>query len=241
MTIWTYTIAYNEAAIMPYFLRHYAAISDRIIVYDHGSTDATAEIARAHPKVELRDYSPPLWDELDVVEFANRQYREAYMRADWVIWVDTDEFIYHPKLRTYLSECKRAGVNLPNTQGYTMLADAFPLSDRPLTEIVRSGVQDDVYSKSAVIDPALPAINYRPGKHRCDPVQANRGAAAEIKLLHYRWFGPHWWETRNARQYNRLSERVKRSDMAFHVKPGNDRRYSLEWYTAALAQAVEVL
>lgn len=241
MTIWTYTIAHNEQAILPFFLRHYATVSDRIIVYDHGSTDDTAAIARSHPKVELRDYAPPQWDEQEVVDFVSRQYREAHMRADWVIWVDTDEFIYHPTLRSYLNECKRNAVNLPLTEGYTMIADEFPAGDGQLYEYCRTGVPDAVYSKPCVIDPALPAINYRPGRHNCDAVGANRGADAAIKLLHYRYFGPAWHQERNARQYSRLSERVLRSDMAYHVRPGNDQRYSPAWYAQERERRVVVI
>jgi glycosyltransferase involved in cell wall biosynthesis len=43
---------YNEEALLPHFLAHYAPIADRIVVWDNGSTDATPQIAQAHSKVE---------------------------------------------------------------------------------------------------------------------------------------------------------------------------------------------
>ena len=60
MKIHVYSIVRNDRYILPYFLRHYSTFADRIFIIDDHSTDDTAEIAKANPKVTLLpfEYDP---------------------------------------------------------------------------------------------------------------------------------------------------------------------------------------
>jgi len=55
MKICVITLCYNEEVILPFFIRHYEQVADRIICYDGGSTDRTREIIAACPIAELRE------------------------------------------------------------------------------------------------------------------------------------------------------------------------------------------
>ena len=104
--------------MMPYFLRHYETFANRIVLYDDGSDDGTREIIESHPLAELKDY--PLdtgIDDQDLIEFAESIYPEARGQADWVIWVDADEIIYHPELANKLQEYLDRGVKVPMIGG----------------------------------------------------------------------------------------------------------------------------
>jgi len=127
MTVWLYTVCRNEELLMPYFLRHYSKFVDRIIVYDANSTDRTREIVSQQPQVELRrfDYCEK-FDDVAFVEFTSKQYLEARGRADWVIWVDADEFLFHNNITALLNSYLERGITLPLTQGYSMVSKEPP-------------------------------------------------------------------------------------------------------------------
>jgi glycosyltransferase involved in cell wall biosynthesis len=239
MITWVYTVAYNEQDLLPFWLRHYQTIADKIIIYDHQSTDRTREIASAHPLVELRDYTVhPQMDDDSLTDFANTQYKEAVGLADWVIWCDVDEFVMVN--RDILFAYWLDDVAIPILDGYTMIADSFPQDDgRQLYEHCRDGIPDELYSKSAIFAPKV-NINYTPGKHRVYPTGGpwRRSNSLTIPLLHYRYFGPEWLAARNAKNYGRISERNLIKNQGWHASPDNHGLYSLEWFAAQQPERV---
>src|SRR5690606_2040831 len=109
-----YTVCWNEAKFLPYFLAHYAQFADRIFVYDNGSTDRSPDIVRAHPKAELRQFdSGGTFDDLSNINVKNNAYKESRGQADFVIVVDADELIYHPAIRELLQRYKEEGITFP--------------------------------------------------------------------------------------------------------------------------------
>lgn len=87
------TMAYNEATLLPFFLRHYAWVDDIYLLYDTDSTDCTREIAAADPRVTITDWTfPDGMDDLLKQEAMN--HYAAQIEADWIIVADVDEFVF---------------------------------------------------------------------------------------------------------------------------------------------------
>lgn len=83
--------ARDEERFVPGWLENVGELVDGIIALDDGSTDSTAELLRAHPKlVELIEHAPGTeWNErtnqIALVEAARRH------GAEWILCLDADE------------------------------------------------------------------------------------------------------------------------------------------------------
>jgi glycosyltransferase involved in cell wall biosynthesis len=192
MKIWLFTVTHNEAKILPWFLRHYEQFCDRITVFDDQSTDGTQDLVRACKVGVLEKY--PFDGKLDdrqFIQLARETYVKARGHADWVIWCDPDEFLYHPHLLATLEKLLKDGVQVPLTRGFQMISETFPLQNpcdlRQLTERVTEGIEDPVYAKPVIFRPEVD-MNWEPGKHYVHG-NFNRGRYAGLKVLHYRCLG----------------------------------------------------
>lgn len=195
MSIDLYTISWNEQRMLPFFLDHYGAWVDRIVVFDDGSDDGTAEALAQHPKVDLRRFPPKrtsfvtealaLWQDV---------WKESRGRADWVVVTNIDEFHYHPRgMRRYLEACTAAGVTILHPRGYAMVGDAFPPPGSSLVESLRRGVPMIGHDKRQVFDPdAIDEIRFGPGRHFCEPTgNVVEPSRPESVLLHYKYVDAH--------------------------------------------------
>ena len=169
MRVYVYTICWNESRVIDYFLRHYELIAARIVVYDEDSTDGTREILTTHRKVELRRFvrSNPDTLELSKIAVQNHCWKEARGLADWVIIVDCDEHVFHPRLTAYLAEQKHAGVTFVPTLGFQMITAQFPEKGEHLATTRTMGVPERNYSKPCVFDPtAIVETNFGGGDRK---------------------------------------------------------------------------
>lgn len=193
MNITVYTIAHNEERLLPFFLSHYSQFCKKIVIYDNQSTDKTVEIARNTKSVDV---------EIIPVDTSNRLNDSMYIDvrskcwqgsdSDYVMLVDVDEFIYHPRIKDYLSVTRRP---IYKPTGYNMVSEVFPKEGSLLIEQVKTGVVDKQYDKPVIFNPShVERVNYQLGTHGgiffcrdgsvVDTVNLN--ADTEIKLLHYK-------------------------------------------------------
>lgn len=196
MVVTVMTIAHNDHDLLPFFVRHYRPIADRIIVYDNASTDDTAELARGMgcEVIPILDSNGELRDWWNCSMKAAAGYNFG---GDWMIVPDTDEFIYHPDLRALLISYDHHGVTLPCIAGYSMVGDGL-ITDGLLTDQVKCGVPDYLYDKFIIYKSTLRLL-YRPGAHSVKARTAVMSETAAIKLLHYKYaFGREWVRTRTA-------------------------------------------
>lgn len=218
--IHVYVVLYNEEVILPYFLRHYAEFAEKIVCFDNGSTDRSAEIIDAHPATEriVFDTHGGLFDRIHLQ--LKSEYRKSRGRADWVICVDADEFIYHPDLPGLLSSYKTKGVNYPKVSGFEMVSDSLPKTNGQIYEETKNGFFNDEYSKCVVFDPLL-EVRFEAGCHSAK-VEGNKveSEISEIKLLHYRFLGRDFFIKRSLDRKARLSEENKKCGWGTHyLKP----------------------
>lgn len=187
MTVDVFTFAWNEAAFLPYFLRHYQTFARSITLHDNGSTDGTDRLAReAGCRVVTNDTGGRIDNE-----------RLAYLKntcwkgsdADWVVVCDCDELLYARDVVGELAKYRAAGEAVPTPVGYEMLADQFPTTAGQVYDEVRHGFPDPLYAKAVVFDPRIAEIGYGLGAHGCDPVGAVPLRASTLKLLHFRYLG----------------------------------------------------
>lgn len=188
--------------MLPFFLRHYEPIAERIFIYDDGSTDRSLEILKASPKVTV-DLIRCGGD--SYVEALRQLYNECWKRsrgaADWVIVCNVDEHFHHPAgVAAYLGSCQRAGFTIVPSYGYEMIALRFPAIDLQLSHAVRRGVSWWAHHKTAIFAPdAIEASNFGVGRHTMDPVgRVLFPETCELRLLHYKYLGFRYLRSRHA-------------------------------------------
>lgn len=212
MIIHVYAVCYNEEILMPYFLRHYGSFADQIFVFDNHSTDKTIVIVDSFPKATRIPFDTgDTFDDMTHIAIKNLEYKKRSRGiADWVVVVDSDEFVYHPNIISVLQNYKNLGVTLPKVSGFDMVSSALPSTSGQIYDEIKDGVFHPGYSKGAVFDPSID-INYEPGAHRCHPAgNIKESRVSEIKLLHYRFLGADFFVRRMRLHDARCSERNKK-------------------------------
>lgn len=94
MKIELITIWYNEEFLAPFFLNHYSWVDKIHLIVDADTNDSTVSIASRYQNVEIEYLKfPDMWDDnLKAIKF-NEKYT-SITDADYVILVDSDEFIF---------------------------------------------------------------------------------------------------------------------------------------------------
>lgn len=93
MKIAAVTMVYNEALILPYFLRHYEYLDEIHVLYETDSTDETLSILNQAPNVVIKNcHIKGGLDDIEKVNLINDTLHG--IKADWVYVLDSDEFIF---------------------------------------------------------------------------------------------------------------------------------------------------
>ena len=239
MTICVITLCYNEEVILPFFIRHYQRVADRMIFYDGGSTDRTREIVAACPIAELRtlDTGGRIDDGANV-RIKNTAYRD--IDADWFIVVDSDEFLSHPDLRGFLAKCDALGINAVRCEGWNMIGDAIP-SDGLLTDQMPYGVRDDYtikfFDKMALFRKDVD-VQFETGGHGGTIGNGRQAPGRPDKLLHYKWLSLDYVQ-RKARNL-RLSEANIKNGWGFMAPGVPNNETWVDYYQQAYPRRTRV-
>jgi glycosyltransferase involved in cell wall biosynthesis len=246
MKIIVFVLTYNNADVVPFFLRHYSTFADEISAFDDFSTDGTRELLEANPKVLLRNWPHP-GSGIDEVLFLNH-WKEWYQRArggfDWVIIADSDEIIYAPDIRKVLSEQQALGYEVVRTNGWNMTGKGLPKDDgRQIWEISPMGVRAPVYSKPVVFQPHA-QISWNLGKHALQDCNPKVTPTPLLKLLHYRYMGSAYTRKKNAKNYARCGLATGDKAAAWsnaRSYDGPDKEHSPQWADFAHTKAINAL
>lgn len=241
MKIIVFAICYNQADILPFWLRHYTSFADEISVFDEQSNDGSREILQACPRVVLRDWPYQSGIEEDLfLQFAYEWYPRA-TGYDWVLWVDTDEFLYHPDITGVLAEGIRRRIEVIQPWGYNMMHEGLPVDDgRQIWEIARKGVHAPLYSKPVIFRPTS-TIRWTRGKHGLENCAPKVWDDSGIKLLHYRYLGYDYTKRRNAINYERCGLFTKDKAAAWSCVEGYKGEGSPDWAKYAIRLAADVI
>ncbi len=213
MPIHLYATCWNEEWLIPFFLRHYEPLVDRIVIYDDGSTDRSLELLRASAKVEIRPLMRTTESYIDAHQtLFETCWQESRGQADWVCLVDMDEFLFHPEWHGYLAAQQDAGVTTVQALGYDMVSESFPPAGTDLATALTRGQRDLLLDKTCIFAPdAIEQINYGAGRHRCSPTgRVVLPAQYRMQLRHYKNLGFDYLLAR----MHALAGRVSASDNA---------------------------
>ena len=238
MTIHVYTICRNEAFMMPFFLRHYETFADQIYVIDDDSDDGTREIVNQCEKAMLIDLDTHGLDDAYMAElYSLAPQRISKGKADWVICVDADEFLYGKT--DEIGTMTDIDVVIP--EGWQMLSETLPSGDGQIYDEIREGIKDQMIDKPVLWKPTV-ELKYTEGRHRCVPQGNPRFAATkDLKLLHYRFLSKEYVLERHARNWQRMSDRNKVVGSGVHNQEGYPGYQGLAWYEKVLKEKVKCL
>jgi 2-polyprenyl-3-methyl-5-hydroxy-6-metoxy-1,4-benzoquinol methylase len=86
-------MVYDEALILPYFLRHYEYLDEIHVLYETDSTDETLSILNKAPNVVIKNcHIKGGLDDIEKVNLINDTLHG--IKADWIYVLDSDEFIF---------------------------------------------------------------------------------------------------------------------------------------------------
>ncbi|GEM_PF-468542 len=113
MKIELVTMWYNEEFLAPFFLNHYSWVDKIHILLDADTNDNTEQIALSYPNVEIEYFRfPDMMDDIIKARKINEKYQKI-VDADYVIVVDSDEYIFCNKLEASVKEhIKRCNKNV---------------------------------------------------------------------------------------------------------------------------------
>lgn len=220
MSIWTFTVCWNESQMAPWFLRHYEPWVDRMVIWCEPSTDGTEQILRSCPKVDLRTWPYLGLDDEAFLQQVNRCYWEARGKAEWCAFVDMDELLYHPNMAALLSSTK---ADVIQAKGYALISKhGWPEDDgkSQLWERVTTGVPQANYDKFLLHRPNLHII-HTIGRHTYPGHWPKHNGVelrnSGLKLLHCHNLGgvAHTCE-RNKRNYVRACNKKYAWNMVDH-------------------------
>ena len=200
MTIDVISMWYNEAFLAPLFFDHYRFADRILLLLDRDTTDGTRrEIALAQsaakPKIEVLEVgSGDGMDDVYKRDVLNEAYRRS--RADWVIMVDADEFVFVDPLGK-----DTVPAVLAREQDNVLVVDYWAVFrhvseqdiDRAKPALLqrRHGIKEGVpehrelYQKPAVARPgAIAGWDY--GIHKIAPLPST--CVSRTMLM-----GAHWW------------------------------------------------
>ncbi len=215
MIIHYYAVCWNEARIIPHFLRYYSKLADKIILADDGSTDGSVELVGSHNNVEVKGTGRP--DGQSFIDFNHAWYNQAWKQsrdvADWVIVGNLDEFIFHPDLRDYLGQCLSDGVTVVPVLGFQMLGEHRIDSDQDLFTSYQFGAPFSNMSKYSIFRPdEITEINYGVGRHTAAPTGNLVMPAEDLVLnLHYKYIDKEYLVGRHrAQNARRIAKDIER-------------------------------
>lgn len=232
LTVWLYSLTYNESHFVKNFLEAYKWV-DKIIISDNMSTDNTVELLKQDPRVEVRYYDTgnTIKDGY-YLDYKNNAWKEARGQADWVVVVDFDEIFTRavlvdgkPLFDLDLTVPHEKGFNIIRPFGYNMVSLNAPLgAEGHPFEHSKIGAYHVPQEKMCCFKPSeISEIRFHAGCHHADPLDMEGSTksikvffARNYKMLHYKFWNLDLYMKRMAEYQTRLSDENKEFGWGWH-------------------------
>lgn len=256
MKIAAVTMVYNEALLLPYFLRHYRYLDEIHVLYETDSIDESLEILKQAPNVVIEYcHIQGGLDDIEKIKLINEAVQR--MKADWVYVVDPDEFIFPPNDESPHDFLKRQSFDVVQSGMYQVYRHR---SDRDLdpsldpipqrihgdldlysTAMEANRAPNNTYVKPNIVRPSK-KIQLLPGHHQVE---------GELQISPELYIGAHWQMAdpsiaiaRRMQRRARISERNRVHRMGWQhfditvnkIKEECERRYSAEALSSLAGQ-----
>lgn len=205
MKIAIFTTCYNGLTILKPFLKYHETFCDKIVVYDNGSNDGSCELVEAHPFAELIHFD----DIMDCVSMSNNCWK-PFREYDWIIYCDTDEFLYvKTGIVEFLEQKKKEGITVMKPQGWTIADDHLPIDGVDWFEQYPRGFPFYPMDKPVIFNPhEIIERNAGDGNHKCEPTGNVKWyeSTGDLKLLHFRHLSYDYFKEQSKKNYERLKD-----------------------------------
>jgi len=231
MNIHVYCIERNEIKILPYFMRHYQRFVSQFFIFDDNSDDGTVEFLKTFPNVTILPLEMRGIDDTYFRKVHQNEYiKWSRGKCDFVMAVDSDEFVYHPNIVAALQQCKDNNEQIIKPEGYTMFSEEFCKTDGQICDEIKTGYRDVWYDKPVIFDPAV-NMQWDLGRHGLKPMGDTKiSTDSGIKFLHYRYLGKQYCEQRHSDHFKRLSAHNLKWKLGRHLDPKSKYYHSLPWF-----------
>ncbi len=221
------TMVYNEALILPYFLRHYRYLDEIHVLYETDSTDESLAILMQAPNVMIKKcHIEGGLDDIKKIKLINQTVQK--IKADWVYVVDPDEFIFPPNnesphdfLKRQFSDVVRSGMY----QVYRHRTDKdldpslAPIPQRIhgdpnlfSTDSQANRAPNVVYIKPNIVRPSK-RIRFSPGHHQ---IEGDLQTSPELYVgAHWQMADPSIAIARRMERKARISKRNRKHQMGW--------------------------
>lgn len=204
MKIDLYTFIYNDADILPFFLKYYSFV-DRMTFIDSGSNDDSIRILKDYatedkPEVRVTQTGLTWWDHEKLHIYRNEIWRNS--TYDYIFFPDADEFFYHPDIKKYIEKSKN---DIYEMCGFDMISDKFPAPGSDILSI-KTGMYFQIYNKSTIFKPTCDIQFLNAHIRYSSSTSVDFG---NIKLLHYRYLGLDHVKKRRDREKSRLPKNYR--------------------------------
>lgn len=216
MKIDVFAICYNEETILPFFLKHYFNFANNITIYDNQSSDNSINIIKSYgANIITYNTNNEIRDDI-YLDIKNNCWKQS--NADWIIVVDTDEFIYHSDIRHIL---KTSNSSIIKPSGYEMISETLPIHNGNLiTDQIKTGFPYENSSKLCIFNKnKISDINFLTGCHQANPVgDVSICTNSNIMLLHYKHINRNYVIKKHSEYKSRLSQINLQKNWGHHYK-----------------------
>lgn len=174
ITVHWYVLCHNEMDKLPFIVKYWENVADKVIVYDNESTDGSIEYLKQFPFVEVRTFKTEnTMQEYVQLDLKNNIWKESRGKADFVIVSDMDEVVWADDLVGNLKKAKENGITILEYPLVSVISDKELSVDDFVHKQDVGFFKDREMGRGKVnlFSPNdIQEMRYVPGAHFCSPI-----------------------------------------------------------------------